>query len=421
MDKIMHDTPKKSVGKSRGLQGPSTLSLLQIEEGYKTLTETTNICYVMIDEKGYVLSANREYLKLTGHDTPEEIIGKNIVEWPGWDSKRKIEAVKKCIKQGFLRGFNIQFTKTDGNIIPVELNATVLQDSTGIKILALLKDLSEHHGLEKKLMTSEIRYRLLFENLLGGFVHFRLIFKNKHPNDCIFIEINSTFEKLTGLKNIVGRKLTKILPNIKKMHKELFDISERVASSGKPERFEIYWELSGLWFLIAIYRIEEEYLVAVFDDITERKIAEEKLKHKTKNLEEVNTALKVLLKQVEDSRMELEEKILSNIRELVLPYLTNLKNTRLSTRQLSILNTAESNLNSITSSFLPLLKLNNYGLTPREVEVATLVKEGRTIKDIADLFAVSINTIQFHRTSLRKKLGLKNSNTNLRTHLLNLK
>ena len=119
--------------------------------------------------------------------------------------------------------------------------------------------------------------------------------------------------------------------------------------------------------------------------------------------------------------MELEEKILSNIGELVLPYLYSLRNTRLSTRQLSILNTAESNLNNITSSFLPLLKLNNYSLTPREIEVATLVKEGRTIKDITELLTVSINTIQFHRTSLRKKLGIKCSSTNLRSYLLSLK
>lgn len=421
----MHSTfteaKEKHAQQSDNLYISPALSLLQIEQGYKTLTETTNICYVMLDEKGNVLSANREYMKLTGHNSMEEMIGRNIVDWPGWDSQRKVEAVKKCIEQGFLRGFEIQFTKRDGNIIPVELNATVLQDSKGIKILALLRDLSEHQGLQKKLRTSEIRYRLLFENLLGGFVHFKLLFKNRQPNDLIFIEINSTFEKLTGLKNVVGRKITKVIPNIKKLNPELFNISNRVTSSGKPERFEMCWEPSGIWFLISVYRIEKEYLVAVFDDITERKVAEEKLKQKTKNLEELNTALKVLLKQVEDSRMELEGKILSNIGELVLPYLTNLKNTRLSTRQLSILNIAESNLNNITSSFLPLLKLNNYSLTPREIEVATLVKEGRTIKDIAELLTVSINTIQFHRTGLRKKLGIKNSSTNLRSYLLNLK
>ncbi len=160
-------------------------------------------------------------------------------------------------------------------------------------------------------------------------------------------------------------------------------------------------------------------------DISDRKRSEESLKKseqelriKSENLEEVNLALKVLLKRVEEGQISLEEKILSNIRELVLPYLDRLKKTSLSDHQLSCLKIAETNLDNIASSFLHHLKMKYLNLTHRELQVATLVKEGRSVKEIAKVLSVSSKTVEFHRNSLRNKLGLKNKKANLRAHLV---
>jgi len=160
-------------------------------------------------------------------------------------------------------------------------------------------------------------------------------------------------------------------------------------------------------------------------DITKRKQAEEalsksekELKSKTENLEEVNSALNVLLKRVEEGRIELEEKILSNIRELVLPYIDRLKKTQLSDHQASYLMVIETNLDNIASSFLYHLKMRYLNLTHRELQVASLVKEGKSTKEIAGLLNIAIKTVVFHRNSLRNKLGLKNQKANLRAHLL---
>ena len=165
----------------------------------------------------------------------------------------------------------------------------------------------------------------------------------------------------------------------------------------------------------------EERTAALQAEIAERTRIEEQLRLKSENLEETNVALKVLLKQVEAGRKEFEAQILSNIRELVLPYIGKLKNRMSSQQNISILEVIESNLDQITSTFLRNLKLSYYKLTPREIEIAALVLEGRSIKEIAQLLSVTTRTVEFYRGSLRNKFDLKNKKTSLRSHLLALR
>jgi len=132
----------------------------------------------------------------------------------------------------------------------------------------------------------------------------------------------------------------------------------------------------------------------------------------------VNTALKVLLKQREEDKRELEEKILANVKEILLPYVDKLKRTKLDEHQLANLNVIETNLNNIISPFIRSLTAKYLDLTPREVQVATLVKEGKTTKEIAELLHSSTAAVDFHRNNIRVKLGLKNKKANLRTHLM---
>jgi PAS domain S-box-containing protein len=160
-------------------------------------------------------------------------------------------------------------------------------------------------------------------------------------------------------------------------------------------------------------------------EIEERKRAEGKIKKReieleaqSHHLEEVNTALKVLLKQREEDKEELGEHVLSNIKELVSPYVDSLKKSRLTTRQITLINILESNLTNITSPFISKLSSRYFNLTPMEIKVANLVKEGKTNKEISDLLFLSKNTILFHRHNIRSKLGLKNKKINLRSHLL---
>ncbi len=139
------------------------------------------------------------------------------------------------------------------------------------------RNVTERRLAEKALKESEQRYHFLFENMLNGFAYCQMIFDQGHPQDFIYLEVNNAFETLTGLKDVIGRKVSEIIPGVRESDPGLFEIYGRVALTGKPERFETYVDALGMWFSISVYSPKREYFVAVFDVITERKRAEEEI------------------------------------------------------------------------------------------------------------------------------------------------
>jgi DNA-binding NarL/FixJ family response regulator len=162
-------------------------------------------------------------------------------------------------------------------------------------------------------------------------------------------------------------------------------------------------------------------------DISERKQAmkalekrEQDLAAESRRLQEMNTALKVLLRQREDDRQEIEKKVLSNVRKLVLPYVEKLSHTPMSPVQTGYLDVIDTNLKNVISPFLRNLTAVQMDFTPREIEAANLVREGKTAKEIAGLLNLSVRSVEFHKDNIRRKLGLSNKKVNLRTHLMAL-
>jgi len=153
-------------------------------------------------------------------------------------------------------------------------------------------------------------------------------------------------------------------------------------------------------------------------DILRRKQVESELEVKTANLQEANVALKVLLRQGEDYKEELEEKVYSNVKELVLRYAWLLRNTRLDSDQKTLLDVIEANLNKIISPFAK--RISAFNFTPKEMEVIALIKEGKTSKQIAGLLNVSQDAISQHRYQIRRKLDLNRKKAGLRSYLLSL-
>ncbi len=163
----------------------------------------------------------------------------------------------------------------------------------------------------------------------------------------------------------------------------------------------------------------------IMRDITKRIKAEKELKKsegdlraKTIALEEVNTALTVLLKRREEDKTELEERVLFSVNELIMPYMEELKKDERGSRQETLMGILESNLKEIVSPFSERISTKLSKFTPMEIQVANLVKQGKTTKEIAELLFLSPKTIDCHRENIRKKVGIKNKKINLRTHLL---
>ena len=155
------------------------------------------------------------------------------------------------------------------------------------------------------------------------------------------------------------------------------------------------------------------------NDHLEEKVAKRtaELEAQTIKQQEANTALKVLLDNRDQERRSLEETVLANVNLLVKPVLVGLRQTKTPEVRDSLLQALEKHLDDLTSSFTPLLTSAEYQLSPRELEVAGLIKSGRTSDEIADILGISLNSVLFHRNNIRGKMGLKGKRIRLVNHL----
>lgn len=184
------------------------------------------------------------------------------------------------------------------------------------------------------------------------------------------------------------------------------------------------------WYYLRAIRMSGEGPVRVVvshEEITVLKQTEEalreseaQLKRQKVDLEEANIALKVLLKQREDDKGEIEQKVIANVKEMVLPYVEKLKRVSLKPKDKRVVEIIDSHLQDIISPMIQKLTNANIILTPQEIQVASLVKDGKASKEIADILNVAETTVHFHRKNLRKKFGLSNSQTNLRSYLISI-
>ncbi len=184
------------------------------------------------------------------------------------------------------------------------------------------------------------------------------------------------------------------------------------------------------WYYMRAIRMSGDgplRVVVSHEEITALKLSEEALRKSEAQLtrqkvalEETNIALKVLLKQREEDKSDLEQKVITNVKELVLPYVEKLKRLSLKPKDKTVVDIIEAHLQEIISPMMQKLANASIILTPQEIQVASLVKDGKASKEIADILNVAETTVHFHRKNLRKKFGLSNSQTNLRSYLISI-
>ena len=294
------------------------------------------------------------------------------------------------------------------------------------KIAKLEKAENERKQAEQNQRASEKRYRTLFK-LAGDSI--LLI----DPKTSEILEFNDSAHNNLGYTRDEFKKLKIKDLDVYESPDKFFERSDKLSKGIPVNSFETKQKgkdgvirdvhVSGTLIEIG----NRKYILSIWRDITEGKKIENalreneaKLAEQAKNLEETNTALKVLLRLRNEEKERLEENILSNVKQLINPYLKKLRHTGLSAEQDNLVNIVDSNLAEITASLTPKLFSKSIGLTPRELDVANLVKNGLTSQEISETLCLSDNAVAFHRRNIRTKLGLKKKKVNLRSYLQNL-
>ena len=183
--------------------------------------------------------------------------------------------------------------RPSGEVRIVHEKCEHIRDSSGrvIRSIGMVHDVTSRKLAEDALRESETRYRLLFQNMLDGFAYCRMIY-NEHgcPEDFVYLAVNDAFTRLTGLRDVTGKKVTEAIPGVREAHPELLETYGRVARTGRPERFEIDFRPLGMWLAVTVYCPQADHFVAVFDNITDRKRAEEALREADRRKDEFLSA-----------------------------------------------------------------------------------------------------------------------------------
>jgi len=313
-------------------------------------------------------------------------------------------------------------------------------------VKGLEKEAIKRKRIEAALRESQERYKELFERSLDCiYIHdFEGNFIDANPNALDLL--GYTKEEITSLNfasllsedqllmafNVLRGVIEKGVQNdlseykIRKKSGDYVYVESKgslIQKDGEP------YAIMGIARNITGRKQADEKLMKLYEELEKRvkkrtrdlaKI-NKKLEVKTENLEETNTALKVLLKRRNEDQLEIEEKILANVNELITPLIDTLKGSKLDERQFTWLEILEANLRDIVSPFSRKLSSKYWKLTPMEFQIANFVRNGQTTKEIAGSLRVATSTINTYRDNIRKKLRIKNRKINLKTYLMNIK
>ena len=389
---------------------------------------------ILVIDRDYRITDVNNTLLVTAGLKYEEVIGRHCYEIShGYNEPCERNGEDCMMREVFETGkpgnCRHQHIQADGSKVWVDILLSPLRDEYGnvTHVIEAIRDVTDLVEMQDVLRESEENFRALAENANDGI----LIAAGEEGGN---VYANKRAAEITGysVTELLGIGLHELVAPGE--IKEVADrYKRRLAAKNVPGEYETKLvrqsreifpvELSSAR---SVWKGEPASII-IIRDITNRKRAEEavrkseaELVEKSRHLEEVNAALKVLLKQREGDKADLEERLLANVKELVLPYVERLKNSRLHSDQMTLVGILESNMKEIVSPFVTKLSSRFLSLTPTEIQVASLIKDGKTSKEIASVIHASENTVRSHRFHIRSKLGIKNKKVNFRSYLQSL-
>jgi len=403
-------------------------SLRESEERFRELAEHIREVFWLFDWTSQkVIYVSPAYEEIWGRSV--EVLYKRYEEWGDSiypDDLPYAEESFDLIAQsggGEIREYRI--IRPDGTIRWISDKGFAINDENGnvYRIAGIAEDITERKLAQQALQESEEKFRTVAEQSPN------MIFINKGGK---VVYVNQKCEEMMGYKRDAFYSpefdfRTLIAPQSIETIRSSFEKHSAGKDVAPYEYSLINKKGEGIEAIITTKLINYEgarSILGIVTDITERKKAENALKEKDKeleqqalHLEEVNTALKVLLEHREQEKQELEENLLANIKKLVFPYLEKLDKGKLGVENQTYLNIIKTNLNDLISPLANRLSSNYLALTPTELQITDFIKHGKTSKEIAAMLHVSAKAVSFHRGNIRKKLDLTNKKINLQTYL----
>lgn len=385
--------------------------LLETQNIYRTIVDKSLVgYYISLDGKFAVM--NPAAVAYTGYSR-DRVIGRKSDALIHPEDKAGTKANARAMLRGERTApYEFRIIRKDKEVRWVmEVVAPIVLDGKPA-ILGNTTDVS-------KFKLAEQLYRTIFETTGTATVIIE--------NDKTISLVNSEFEKLVGRsrEELEGKhKWTEFIEKKDLARLVGYHNMRRIDPDAAPRTFE-YNVVDSLGRVRSVLGITciipgTKKHVSSIIDITGLKEKELELTLKSRNLEELNAALKVLLRQREQDREEIEKTMMTNMRDLVLPYFEKIRKGGVEKKLVSYLDLLEGNLENIISPFSRKLSSQFMQLTSKEIQVANLIKDGKGSKDIAALLNVSTKTVDMYRYRIRLKLGLGNRGINLRSYLSHL-
>lgn len=385
--------------------------------------------YFMVDEKGRYLRWNQNLEMMLGY-SHDELIGRDSLDLIPLEEKDKI---REATERGFREGsFDVEYHNIhkDGRKIPYYAQGVSTEIDGRRYVIGIEIDLTRLRDTERALRESEEHLRSLMETAVN-FSVYRIAFEKGDPTDAHVVFVSPSIKKILGIDN--PYKLNNWFKNIHPKDVERI-VNAHFSLPRNPrvdESMRLFNPFYGKWrwiqFISTSVMDEDgllKYSNGIIFDITHRFEATEKLKQKEGELEkksrklaQLNTALQVLVEQREKEINNIEKSFLNTFDRLIKPYLHDLARTQLTEEQRTYIEIIQSNLERIASPFSKKLSDWQQRLTPAEIKVVGLIRNGKRTKEIAELLHISNNAVSFHRKHIRKKLGLTGNKINLVSYL----
>jgi PAS domain S-box-containing protein len=398
--------------------------LKESEEKYRQLVENIHEVIYATDSEGVLTYVSPAVEPLTGY-TPSEIEGQHFSKFIFDDDVEYLTSRYANALSGQERPAEYRILTKSGAYRWVRTFTTpARQGNEVVGLQGVLSDITEYREAVAARRESEARYRVLVETMNEGF--------SITDENGIRTYANKRLCDMLGyaMDEIVGHPVAKFLDEEgRKVWAKEFE-KRKKRDSSPYEMNLMRKDGQRVPTIISPRPIFDEKGVfkgsfAAITDISNLKRTEKSLKErekelkvKTTNLEEMNAALRVLLRRMEEDRRELEDKVRLNIQQMIQPYLERLKAAGIGYRQRKHLETLEANLEEILSPFTHKLLTEYPRLTASELQIANLLRQGKSSKEIAYELGLSERTVETHRRNMRTKLGIKDKKTNLRSYLL---